>query len=81
LPVDIWSRFMKTALRGTAPAPLPGVAGGGWFAALPQPQPFAAPNAVAVNRSPQPYAAAPPSRNNGDRGLDSWLLDKLFGSR
>src|SRR5579862_4016641 len=28
LPVDIWSRFMKTALRGTAPAPLPGVAGG-----------------------------------------------------
>ncbi len=78
LPVDIWSRFMKTALRGTAPAPLPGVAGG-WFAAA-LPQPFGAPNAVAANRSPQPYAT-PPSRNNNDRGLDSWLLDKLFGAR
>ena len=77
LPVDIWSRFMKTALRGTAPAPLPGVAGG-WFAAA-LPQPFAAPNAVAANRAPQPYGA-PASRTNNDRGLDSWLLDKLFGS-
>jgi penicillin-binding protein 1A len=78
LPVDIWSRFMKTALRGTAPAPLPGVAGG-WFAAA-LPQPFAIPNAVAANRPPQPYPP-PPSRNHGDRGLDSWLLDKLFGQR
>jgi len=76
LPVDIWSRFMKTALRGTAPAPLPGVAGG-WFAAA-LPQPYAAPNAVAVNRAPQPYGAAP-TRNNNDRGLDDWLLSKLFG--
>ena len=27
LPVDIWSRFMQAALRGVAPAPLPGLAG------------------------------------------------------
>jgi penicillin-binding protein 1A len=80
LPVDIWSRFMKSALRGTAPAPLPGIAGGWFAAAQPQPQPFAAPNAVASNRAPQPYPA-PPSRNTGDRGLDTWLLDKLFGPR
>ena len=78
LPVEIWSRFMKTALRGTAPAPLPGVTGG-WFATA-LPQPFAPPNAVAANRAPQPYGP-PPSRNNGDRGLDSWLIDKLFGPR
>ena len=30
LPVDIWSRFMQVALRGVAPAPLPGL-GGGWL--------------------------------------------------
>jgi penicillin-binding protein 1A len=78
LPVDIWSRFMKTALRGTAPAPLPGVAGG-WFAAA-LPQPFGPSNVVAANRAPQPYGAQP-NRSNGDRGLDTWLLDKLFGPR
>ncbi len=73
LPVDIWSRFMKTALRGTAPAPLPGIAGGGWFAALPQP--FAASNPqIADSRRP---AASPPPGGSG--GLDSWLINRLFG--
>jgi penicillin-binding protein 1A len=73
LPVDIWSRFMKTALRGTAPAPLPGVAGGGWFAALPQP--FAASNPQVADRGRQ--AASPPPDGSG--GLDSWLINRLFG--
>ncbi len=77
LPVDIWSRFMRTALRGTAPAPLPGVAGGGWFAALPQP--VGPPNGVTADRSQQPYSAPPPTGTGKDRGLDIWLLDKLFG--
>ena len=27
LPVEIWSRFMKTALTGTQPVPLPGSTG------------------------------------------------------
>ena len=27
LPVDIWSRFMRSALRGVAPTPLPGLGG------------------------------------------------------
>ncbi len=68
LPVDIWSRFMRTALASTAPAPLPG--SGGWFGA---PQ-YAAP-------APRPAAPRDGSANRGDRGLDSWLLDTLFGRR
>ncbi len=47
VPVEIWSRFMRTALAGTAPTALPGVAPGfaepgGWFsppAAVPPPAP------------------------------------------
>jgi penicillin-binding protein 1A len=74
LPVDIWSRFMKVALHGAPPAPLPGLAGGmgGWMAP-PQPmQEPPAPGPVAANRGRQP--------SNGG-GLDFWLLDKLFGQR
>jgi penicillin-binding protein 1A len=74
LPVDIWSRFMKTALRGTAPAPLPGVAGGGWFASLPQP--LAASGQQFADRGRQ-GAPLPPGGSGG--GLDSWLIDRLFG--
>jgi penicillin-binding protein 1A len=72
VPVEIWSRFMKTAHQGVAPAPLPGLSGG-WFSAPPAP---ASPARVtdesgtgAVDRGAQ--------RNGG--GLDVWLLDKLFG--
>ncbi len=67
LPVDIWSRFMKVALRGTAPSPLAGVSGGEWMF------PPALPNADA------PRQVASPQNHGG--GLDSWLLDKLFGRR
>ncbi|HUD89378.1 MAG TPA: PBP1A family penicillin-binding protein, partial [Xanthobacteraceae bacterium] len=66
LPVEIWSRFMKTALQGMAPSPLPGLAGAGWIAAAPD------------NGAPSPAPSAPAPTNNGG-GLDSWLLDKLFG--
>jgi penicillin-binding protein 1A len=68
LPVDIWSRFMKVALRGVAPAPLPGVSGGEWT--FPPPLPSA--------EAPRQVAAP---QNHGGGGLDSWLLDKLFGRR
>jgi penicillin-binding protein 1A len=67
LPVEIWSRFMKSAHQGVAPVALAGLGGTGWLA--------------------PPAAAAPatrptPADNSGaDKGLDSWLLDKLFGRR
>jgi penicillin-binding protein 1A len=68
LPVDIWSRFMKVALRGTAPSALPGLSGGEWLFTPPLPS-AEAPRQV---NAPQ---------NHGGSGLDSWLLDKLFGQR
>jgi penicillin-binding protein 1A len=77
LPVEIWSRFMRAALGNTAPTPLPGVADS-WF----NPPPAPAPGPALA--PPAPIAAAPPSaqpenRQNDTGGLDSWLLDKLFG--
>jgi penicillin-binding protein 1A len=71
LPVDIWSRFMRTAHQGVAPTPLPGLDNGGWFNAAPP-----APAPAAANPGGQPG-----NQQNNSGGLDSWLLDKLFGRR
>ena len=74
LPVEIWSRFMRAALSRQAPAPLPGLAEPGRFGT-----PFGAP---AATPSPPAAVAEPPSgRAENAGGLDSWLLDKLFGRR
>jgi penicillin-binding protein 1A len=74
LPVEIWSRFMRVAHQGIPPSPLPGLAdGSSWFNAAPDQAP------------PAPIAGAAPAggaqgNQAGDSGgLDSWLLDKLFG--
>ncbi len=67
LPVEVWSRFMRVAHQGVAPAPLPGL-GSSWL--NPAPPPVAAP--VAGDRSNQQPSSG---------GLDFWLLDKLFGRR
>jgi penicillin-binding protein 1A len=75
LPVEIWSRFMRTALSGQAPAALPGLGEPSWFAA-----PFSAP-AAAPPAPPAPVAEQPSGRSDSGGGLDSWLLDKLFGRR
>jgi penicillin-binding protein 1A len=67
LPVDIWSRFMRAAHQGVAPSGLPGAGGGGSpITSLFQ---SAAAPAPAGGRATQP----------NQEGLDSWLLDKLFG--
>jgi penicillin-binding protein 1A len=65
LPVEIWSRFMKVAHQGVAPSALPGLAGAGWTAA---------PLSSAGPAAPRPAPSEP-------SGLDTWLLDKLFGRR
>ena len=76
MPVEIWSRFMRTALAGIAPTALPGVVPGlgdnGWFNF---PAPAAAPP------PPAEVASQPNNRSNDSGGLDLWLLDKLFGRR
>jgi penicillin-binding protein 1A len=65
LPVDIWSRFMKAALQGASPSDLPSAPGG----------PLAIPAPITVSaRQPMPQSVRPTS----DRGLDGWLLDRLF---
>ena len=77
LPVEIWSRFMKTAHAGIAPAALPGLAAGSWLSLAP---PAAVPAPVAVDRGGQ-HAAPQSNQQSNSGGLDFWLLDKLFGRR
>jgi len=72
LPVEIWSRFMKVAHAGVAPAPLPGSGEGSWFNPTP---PAAVGPAVAAS------GGQPANRQDSGSGLDFWLLDKLFGRR
>jgi penicillin-binding protein 1A len=72
VPVEIWSRFIRAALAGTAPTALPGVGDNGWFNF---PAPAAAPS------PPAEVASQPNNRSTDSGGLDSWLLDKLFGRR
>jgi penicillin-binding protein 1A len=71
LPVDIWSRFMRVAHQGVAPATLPGLMSyNGW---IPAQSNYGAGASVLANpANPHP---SPPERG----GLDNWLLDKLFG--
>jgi penicillin-binding protein 1A len=72
LPVEIWSRFMRAAHAGAAPAPLPGLGDNGWFS-FPAPAPAPSP--------PAEVSAQANTRSNDSGGLDFWLLDKLFGRR
>jgi penicillin-binding protein 1A len=77
LPVEIWSRFMRTAHQGFAPSALPGLNEGGWFT------PPAPVQAQAPRGSDETGAGAGAERGNqrNSGGLDFWLLDKLFGRR
>ena len=80
LPVEIWTRFMRAAHQGVPVATLPASQAGGFFANIAQATPQVG---VAVN---QPAAAAgrpAPTRTSvrpeAARGLDGWLMDRLFG--
>ncbi|TYO60987.1 penicillin-binding protein 1A [Bradyrhizobium hipponense] len=84
LPVEVWSRFMRTAHEGVPVANLPSSPGGWGLSNLAQ----------AASQVSPPTAAAPaPVANGGYRppptranvrpepaaGLDGWLMDRLFG--
>ncbi|MCK1357387.1 penicillin-binding protein 1A [Bradyrhizobium sp. 199] len=86
LPVEVWTRFMKTAHEGVPVAALPSAPGGWGLSNLAQ----------AASQVSPPTAAAPgpaPANNGGYRppptranvrpeaaaGLDGWLMDRLFG--
>jgi len=64
---------MKAGHQGISPTALPGM-DGGWMNAASPPAAVAGP--VAGNRNDQPN-----NQQNSSGGLDSWLLDKLFGQR
>jgi penicillin-binding protein 1A len=70
LPVDIWCHFMKAAHEGVAPTTLPGLSGAGWVALRPSSNGPASPVGAGGGRPAQPDQGG---------GLDTWLLDKLFG--
>jgi penicillin-binding protein 1A len=69
LPVDIWSRFMRSAHQGVPMATLPasddGVRGG-------------PPNLIARPSAPVEQARAHSAQR---KGLDGWFIDQLFSRR
>jgi penicillin-binding protein 1A len=82
LPVEVWTRFMRSAHQGVAVAALPGSQAGGFFSNLVQ----AASQASAPVNAPSPASAAvrpTPTRTSvrpeAAGGLDGWLMDRLFG--
>lgn len=82
LPVEVWTRFMRTAHEGVPVAALPNVQGGWGLSNLAQ----------AASQVSAPTPSAPvngggyrpaPTRTNvrpePAAGLDGWLMDRLFG--
>jgi penicillin-binding protein 1A len=72
LPVEVWSKVMKTAHQGVPVAGLPGLSGSAPLTAMLPPAPLAPRSQIAEAGS----RAATPAKSNG---LDDWLLGRLFG--
>jgi penicillin-binding protein 1A len=68
LPVDVWNRFMRPAHQGIALAALPGLSTGPVSAGL-------LPSWVGPQGARTERAAAAPAND----GIDTWLMDRLFG--
>jgi penicillin-binding protein 1A len=89
LPVEVWTRFMRTAHQGVPVAALPSSQRGGFMSNLfqtsqvtAQPAPSAPVPAGAYRPAPARTAAPPPNPNarpEAAAGLDGWLVDRLFG--
>jgi penicillin-binding protein 1A len=77
LPVEIWSRFMRSAHQGVPVASLPGASTGNFFSGL-----FGGGvSARPIPPAPVQPVAANNSATTGSGGLDGWLLNNLFGRR
>jgi penicillin-binding protein 1A len=76
LPVEIWSRFMKSAHQGIAVAALPGLSPGPFASVFPQSAGPVPPGAIRGRTG-----TTPPPQQQTNTSLDGWLLDKLFGRR
>jgi penicillin-binding protein 1A len=75
LPVEIWSRVMRSAHQGVPVASLPGAPTGNFFSDL-----FGESSRPVPPAPVQPVAASN-STTTGSGGLDDWLLNNLFGRR
>ena len=82
LPVEVWTRFMKTAHEGVPVAALPSAPGGWGLSNLAQAASQVSPPTAPAPASNGSYRP-PPTRANvrpePAAGLDGWLMDRLFG--
>lgn len=86
LPVEVWTRFMKTAHEGVPVAALPNAQGTWGLSNLAQAASQVSPPAAAAPPSAPANTGGyrpPPTRANvrpeAAAGLDGWLMDRLFG--
>jgi len=85
LPVEVWTRFMRTAHEGVPVAALPNSQASWGLSNLAQAasqvSPPTAPGPAPANNGS--YRPPPPTRANvrpeAAAGLDGWLMDRLFG--
>ena len=85
LPVEIWTKVMKTAHQGVPVAALPGLAGPS-LASFGQPAGVSlAPPAPVAQAGGYPQGQPVGNRAGApeqiDRGMDGWFLDRVFGRR
>jgi penicillin-binding protein 1A len=85
LPVEVWTRFMRSAHQGVAVAALPNSRQDGFFSNLIQAaSQVSAPSTSTAAAPPANSAARPAPARTSVRpetaaGLDGWLMDRLFG--
>jgi len=84
LPVEVWTRFMRSAHQGVAVAALPGSQAGGFFSNFAQAASQASvPPAVSTpalaNAAARPASTRASVRPQAASGLDGWLMERLFG--
>ncbi|MCS3982529.1 penicillin-binding protein 1A [Bradyrhizobium japonicum] len=87
LPVEVWSRFMRTAHEGVPVAALPNSQASWGLSNLAQAASQVSPPTAMTAPGPAPASNGgyrpPPTRANvrpeAAAGLDGWLMDRLFG--
>jgi penicillin-binding protein 1A len=85
LPVEVWTRFMRTAHQGVPVAQLPNSRQSGFFSNIaqagPQPEPPSSVPMATNAPAGRPAATRTSVRPEAASGLDGWLMDRLFGGR
>jgi penicillin-binding protein 1A len=85
LPVEVWTRFMRSAHQGVAVAALPNSRQDGFFSNLIQAASQVSAPSTSIAAAPPANGAARPAparasaRPDAAAGLDGWLMDRLFG--